>query len=421
MTSITTTSNTAWSISIENGSLTTNGAVAGSASDAIDIDAGTTWTPKGNVSGISVSTSGTIGGGVSMTNLAYFQAYGGNLALGDLSAAAYVIFSGISGPAVVANVETITVTGPNPILGEVPEVLVSQGASVSALSVIGPTTGSESPTGLLSVVNMNTTLKVSGAVAGFATVGVGPGALATLGQLSSQSVTVYGAGADLSVQGASTISSLNLYDDGVADFAAGVSGLSAISIGSGAELTIGDATSIDAKLTNDGTGVVNISGGGDYLQLVGGLAQALSLLGTAGKWDGVSGADATIRLTRAQASVFGSDDAIDFVGSGDAASLYDTNSDWDAVSGSDGTIYLTSAQASVFGGGDTSIFAGGSGDAASLYATAGDWDTRDRLERNRSISTTRKPRCSAAATRSTSPAAPATPRASTTPPAIGTS
>ena len=86
----------------------------------------------------------------------------------------------------------------------------------------------------------------------------------------------------------------------------------------------------------------------------------------------VTGANGTVYLTSAQATVTGGGDGIVFAGgSGNAASLYSTGGSWDWVSGSNGTVYLNSAQAAVYGGGDGIDFAGGAGNAATLSSTGG--------------------------------------------------
>ena len=126
---------------------------------------------------------------------------------------------------------------------------------------------------------------------------------------------------------------------------------------------------LTVQATNvNGTGVSNsvvdlvnastsLSGGGQTV-LFSGPGNSVSLAGTAGTWDSVTGSNGTIYLTSAQAAVTGGGNSIGFAGSGDIAGLYNTGGAWDSVWGSNETVYLTNAQASVTGNSNTLNFLG---------------------------------------------------------------
>jgi VCBS repeat-containing protein len=137
----------------------------------------------------------------------------------------------------------------------------------------------------------------------------------------------------------------------------------------------GDGTNVLSSLTIAVTSNL-FSGGGRTIVLSDIPDDTIYIAATAGVWDKVSGSGGTIYFTNAQASVFGGDDAINFVaGSINQAGLNGTAGKWDTVTGSSGTVFLTDARASILGGSDTILFAGGSGNQASCYDTAGAWDT----------------------------------------------
>ena len=119
----------------------------------------------------------------------------------------------------------------------------------------------------------------------------------------------------------------------------------------------------------------SITAGGASVYL-NGPNDAVSLYNTSGNWDTVTGDYGVVILTSSQASIVGGGDAIYFAGlSGNAVSLYYTFDEWDKATGDDASLTLVHAQVSVFGGYDTIYLDGSTDDAASLYATNNHWDT----------------------------------------------
>jgi hypothetical protein len=123
----------------------------------------------------------------------------------------------------------------------------------------------------------------------------------------------------------------------------------------------------------------SVVGGGDTIKYGASIHNATSLYNTGGHWDAVYATSGAVTLVNAQASILGGDDAIYTDGAAsDAASLYNTGGAWDAVYGANAQVYLTGAQASVVGGGDVVTIAPTSqtvsASSVSLYNTKGAWD-----------------------------------------------
>ncbi|WP_428333717.1 beta strand repeat-containing protein [Novosphingobium sp.] len=130
--------------------------------------------------------------------------------------------------------------------------------------------------------------------------------------------------------------------------------------------------SLIATLGNADTMVID---GGNETILMPDSGDIVTMTGTAGNWDSVTGSGENLTLNGAQAAITGGGNSIGFAGSGDIIGLYGTDGSWDSISGSAGTIYLTGAQAAITGGGDTISFAGGTGNVVGLYDTGGSWDS----------------------------------------------